>query len=430
MIILVRLVKEFLTTLKMNSQPGLSENQYKSWSKFFFMNTLPVQQLRTETKGTAATVHFNNAGASLPPDVVIDTVIDYLKEEAISGGYETEYNYRQQLDEVYTSVAKLINASKEEVAIVESASAGWWIAFNGIDFKPGDIILTTEMEYVSNVIGLVHAKKTMGVTVKVIPNDNNGDFDLQALEDAITPGVKLIAATHIGSTAGGVMPVAEIGAIAKKYNILYLLDACQSIGHLPVDVKAIQCDMLAVTGRKYLRAPRGTGFLYIRKELQDKLKPAYMDGFSSPHVTANDYTQRNDARRFELYEKNRALTLGLGKAVDYALNLGVDNIWQRIQYVAGLLRNKLAYIKGVTVHDIGSVQCGIVTFSVAGVNGYDVKNKLHQQHINVTVGKAHSTLFYMEKYGLDGVVRASVHYYNTEDEIDILCNALKDITVI
>jgi len=391
------------------------------------MTTLPIQQLRAETKGTATTVHFNNAGSSLPPDIVVNTVIDYLREEAIYGGYETEYNYREQLDNTYALIAKLINASKDEVAIVENASAGWWIAFNGLDLNPGDVILTSEMEYVTNVIGLVHAKKTMGITIKVIPNDNNGDFCLQALEEAITPQVKLIAVTHVGSTVGSVMPVAEIGAVARKYNILYLLDACQSIGHLPVDVEAIQCDMLAVTGRKYLRAPRGTGFLYVRKSLQHKLKPAYMDGFSSPTVTADDYTPRNDARRFELYEKSRALTLGLGKAVEYALAVGIDNIWQRIQYLSGLLRSKLAGVEGVTVHDIGTVQCGIVTFSVKNVSAYIVKNKLQEKRINTSVGKAISTPFYMEKYGLDSVVRASVHYYNTEEEIEILCDALKAI---
>jgi cysteine desulfurase/selenocysteine lyase len=386
-----------------------------------------VQQLRAETRGTAKTIHFNNAGSSLPPDVVVDTVIDYLYEEAQSGGYETEYTYREELENTYSLIARLINARKDEIAVVENASIGWWLAFNGIDFKPGDEIITCEMEYVTNLIGLLHAQKTYGVEFKVIPNDEQGNFQLEAFEAAIGPKTKLIAVTHIPSTAGNMIPVVEIGKIARKHNILYLLDACQSAGHVPLDVQEIGCDMLAVTGRKYLRAPRGTGFLYVRKEIQDKLKLFFMDGFTTQWVTETDFKPRDDARRFEVYEKSRALTLGLGKAVEYALSIGVDRTWHRIQYLADLLRGKLKNVNGITVHDFGNELCGIVTFSVDGVDAATVKNKLAEKNINVSVGKAVSTLIYMNKNQLSNIVRASVHYYNTEEEIGILCGVLEEM---
>lgn len=386
-----------------------------------------VQQLRAETRGTTKTIHFNNAGSSLHPDVVVDTVIDYLYEEAQNGGYETEYTYREELENTYSLIARLINARKDEIAIVENASIGWWLAFNGIDFKPGDEIITCEMEYVTNLIGLLHAQKTLGVEFKVIPNDEQGNFQLQAFEEAIGPKTKLIAVTHIPSTAGSMIPVEEIGRIARKHNILYLLDACQSVGHVPLDVQAIGCDMLAVTGRKYLRAPRGTGFLYVRKEIQDKLKLFFLDGFTTQWVTETDFKPREDARRFEVYEKSRALTLGLGKAVEYALNIGVERTWQRVQYLAGLLREKLKSINGVTVHDFGDKLSGIVTFSVDGMEAATVKSKLAEKHINVSVGKAVSTLIYMNKNKLGNIVRASVHYYNTEAEIDTLCGVLEEL---
>ncbi|HVX48550.1 MAG TPA: aminotransferase class V-fold PLP-dependent enzyme [Chitinophagaceae bacterium] len=387
-----------------------------------------IQQLRDATKGCATLVHFNNAGASLPPDVVVDTAIEYLREEALNGGYETEDKYRDKLANVYTSIARLINASAGEVAVTENASAGWWTAFNGLSYAPGDEIITCEMEYVTNVLGFLQAKKLAGVKVTVIPNDVQGNFCIEQLEDAITPKTKLIAATYIGSTAGNVMPAAAIGEIARRHNILYLLDACQAIGHLPVDVQHIKCDMLAVTGRKYLRAPRGTGFLYVRKALQDTLNVSSMDGFSAPHVNSTGFCFRNDARRFELYEKNRALVLGLGCAVDYAITVGIERAWQRIQYLAALLRSRLQQLKGVVVHDRGGVLCGIVTFSVQGVNPLLVQSKLAAHRINVSVGKAHSTLYYMEKQGLENNVRASLHYYNTEDEIQLFCEVLTKIT--
>ena len=386
-----------------------------------------VLQLRAETKGTATKVHFNNAGASLPPDVVVQTVINYLQEEAQYGGYETEANHKQALDNVYSLIAKLVNADADEIAIVENASTAWGIAFNGIGFAKGDEIVTSEYEYVTNLIGLLHAKKMYGIQIKVVPNDAQGNFNLAAFEAAITPQTKLIAVTHIGSGAGGVLPVVQIGSIARKHNVLYLLDACQSVGQAPVDVKQIGCDFLAVTGRKYLRAPRGTGFLYVRKAVQDAITPLYMDGFSAPTVSLGDYKTRSDARRFELYEKNRALGLGLGKAVEYALHIGTDKIWQRIQYLAGIMRNQLQAIKDITVHDIGGEQCGIVTFSVEGKDSTFVKNMLAEKHINVSVALAKSTLFYADKNHLGSIIRASVHYYNTEEEIGVLCAALEGV---
>jgi len=386
-----------------------------------------IQQFRAETKGTAERMHFNNAGSSLPPDVVLDTVINYLTEEASYGGYETEYKYNAELNNTYALIARLINADVNEIAVVENASTAWWLAFNGIDFKAGDEIITSEMEYVTNLISFTHTKKTYGVKIKVIPNDEHGNFSLSELEAAISPQTKLIAITHIASSTGGMMPVVKIGKIARKHGVLYLVDACQSAGQVPVDVREIDCDMLSVTGRKYLRAPRGTGFLYVRKTIQDKLKLQLMDGFTTQWVTETDYKIRDDARRFELYEKNRALILGLGKAVEYALNIGVDRIWQRVQYLANILRNQLRSIEGISVHDFGDEQCGIVTFTVNEIDSAVIKAKLAEKQINVSVGLAKSTLFFMNKNHLSSVVRASVHYYNTEKEIIIMCDVLRSL---
>ena len=383
-----------------------------------------VQHYRAETKGTSQRIHFNNAGASLPPDVVVGTVINYLKEEAIYGGYETEAKYSGQLNNTYTLIARLINADKDEIALVENASLAWGIAFNGIDFKPGDEVIISEMEYVTNLIGFLNAEKMHGIKTRIVYNDEHGNFDLQGLEDAISTKTKLIAVTHIASTSGGIIPIIEIGKIARKHDILYLVDACQSVGQVPVDVKKIDCDMLSVTGRKYLRAPRGTGFLYVRKQILDKIKTSFIDGFSAKSVSLDRFKLRDDARRFELYEKNRAITLGLGKAVEYALNIGVDRIWHRIQQLATLMREHLNNIDGILVHDIGDQQCGIVTFLASGFEATAIKDKLAEKQINVSVGRAESTLIYMDKYHLTSVVRASVHYYNTEEEILLMCYEL------
>ena len=388
-----------------------------------------IQAIRAETAGTATRIHLNNAGASLPPDVVIKTMVDFLREEALLGGYEIESKYRAQLDHTHELIAQLVHANRDEIALVENASAAWDIAFNGLPFQPGDEVIVSEMEYISNVLGLLNAQKLYGIVIKVIPNDGAGVFPVHELEAAITNKTRLIAATHIPSTAGNVLPAAAIGEIARKHNILYLLDACQSVGHVPVDVEAIGCDLMAVTGRKYLRGPRGSGFLYVRKQIQDKLNLLFFDGRTITNVTQQDFTVRTDARRFEWYEKNPAIVLGLQKAVEYLLNIGVERVWQRIQQLANLFRQRLQEMDGIVVHDQGDVLCGIVTFSVQGIPATEIRAKLAAKNINVHIGLTNATLYYMNRKGLNGIVRASVHYYNTEEEIELVCRELRTLLV-
>jgi cysteine desulfurase/selenocysteine lyase len=388
-----------------------------------------MEKFRSDTRGTFDWVHFNNAGASLSPDVVVDTVIQYLNEEAGLGGYETEYKYREQLENVYHLIARLIHAEKDEVAIVESASMAWGLAFNGIKFQRGDEIITSEMEYITNLLGFLNAEQTYGIKMKVIPNDELGNFSLETLENTINLNTRLIAITHIASTAGTVLPVVEIGKIARRHHILYLVDACQTVGQVPINVKEIGCDILAATGRKYLRAPRGTGFLFVRKEIQDQLKIFFMDGHTAQLINESAFRIRKDGRRFELFEKNRALTLGLGKAIEYALDIGMGRIWQRIQFLANVMRRQLTAINGIVVHDNGEHKSGIVTFSVNGISSSQVKTQLAESKIHVSVGLAASTLIYMKKNSLSALIRASIHYYNTEEEIHRLCDALTGIVI-
>lgn len=383
-----------------------------------------VDLLRSQTKGCSGRVHFNNAGAALPPDIVVDTVIDYLREEALTGGYEAETRYADKITKVYNSISRLINADQDEIALFENASTAWVTAFKGLSFENGDEIITSEMEYATNLIGLVDTQNADGVILKVIPNDQQGNFSLEELEKAISPKTRLIAVTHISSSGGSILPVDQIGEIAERYQVLYLVDACQSAGQLPLDVKKMKCDMLSVTGRKYLRAPRGTGFLFVKRASQDKIKPIFLDSLAAANVSLSGYSLRQDARRFELYEKSRALVLGLGTAVEYALQVGMDRIWQRIEYLSELLRKELAKIPGITIRDSGDRLSGIVTFSVKDMESSVVKLKLSERGINVSVGAAQATPLYMKKKSLATVIRASVHYYNTEAEIGLLCMEL------
>ncbi|MBL4601900.1 MAG: aminotransferase class V-fold PLP-dependent enzyme [Emcibacteraceae bacterium] len=388
---------------------------------------LDKAKIYADSPGKKNVIHFNNAGASLMPRPVLDAQIAHLKLETSIGGYEAMADRASQIDAVYASVAKLINADPSEIAIVENATVGWAMAFYAIDFKAGDRILTVEAEYVSNYIAYLHMAREKGVSIEVIPSGEDGNIRLDILEDMIDEKVKLISATHVPTNSGLVNAVAEIGKIAKKHNILFLVDACQSVGQMPIDVDAINCDMLTATSRKYLRGPRGVGFLYVRKSVIPQLHPPIVDLTSATCKSETEYELRPDAKRFENWESNYASKLGLGTAIDYALNIGIENIQVRINVLANYLREKLTEIGQINLHTISNNQCGIITFSIKGHAATDIVNALRERHINTSLSEPNSTLLDATKNNLPNLIRASVHYYNDENEVDIFIKTLKEL---
>jgi selenocysteine lyase/cysteine desulfurase len=273
----------------------------------------------------------------------------------------------------------------------------------------------------------LQAKKRFGVEITAVPNDHHGQISIDALRNQIDDRVKLIALTHMPTNGGLVNPAAEVGKVAREAGVLYLLDACQTVGQMPLDVAAIGCDMLSATGRKFLRGPRGTGFLYVRQAVLEQLEPPFLDLHAARWTARDGYTVVPNARRFENWERNFAGIVGLETAVSYALRWGLDNIWQRVQSLAAQLRQQLNDIPGVATHDLGAVKGGIVTFTVDGMAAEDIKRNLAAQKINVTTSTVFSTRLDMEERKLPTLVRASVHYYNSEDEVGRFCSAIADM---
>lgn len=386
--------------------------------------TFDVQRARRDTPGCENVVHFNNAGAALMPQPVLDATLDHLRLEAQIGGYEAAAQAHEAVERVYDAAATLLGCHRDEIAIVENATRAWDMAFYSVPFQPGDRILTAVAEYASNYIAFLQVARKTGARIAVIPNDEHGQISVDALRAAIDDHAKLIAITHVPTNGGLVNPVAEVGKVARDAGVLYLLDACQSVGQIPIDVDAIGCDMLSATGRKYLRGPRGTGLLYVRRGILEGLEPPFLDLHAAEWGAPDRFDIRPDARRFENWETYYAGKIGLGVAIDYALQWGLEAIWARVSALAERLRRQLAQVPGVIVRDIGLERCGIVSFTVDGHTPEAIRCSLAEHRINVSVSRLSSTRLDMERRGLDAVVRASVHYYNDEEEVERFCAAI------
>jgi len=386
--------------------------------------SIDLARARADTPACAEIIHLNNAGAALPPLPVTRAQIAHLEREAAIGGYEAAAEAADALANTYAALARLLNADSAEIAVVENATRAWDMAFYAFDFRPGDRIVTGVAEYASNYLAFLQVARKTGAVIETVPDDRFGQIDLgrmaEVLDDPSKGPVRLIAVSHVPTNGGLVNPAAGIGRLARERDIPFLLDACQSAGQMPLDVRAIGCTMLTATGRKYLRGPRGIGFLYIAHDWVERLEPPLIDLHAAEWTGPDSYVLRDDARRFENWEINVAAKIGLGVAVDYALTLGLDAIRSRITALASHARSALDAVPGVAVLDKGMAKCGIVTFLKVGEEPRETKARLAAAGINVSVSGRASTRLDMDDRDIDDLVRASVHYYNTEEEIDRL----------
>ena len=391
------------------------------------MPLIDIAEVRADTPGCRDLIHFNNAGSSMPPRPVVEAQSAYLRLEARMGGYEAQTASASELDSVYEATAEYLSCGTDEIAYTGSASEAWWRAFLSIPLEAGDRVLIGSAEFTSGGLGLIQAQRR-GVSVEVVPDHPDGGIDLEMLASMLDDGVKLVALTHLPMSNGLVNPAAEVGRLAKSVGALYLLDSCQAVGQMPLDVDDLQCDFLTATGRKWLRGPRGTGFLFVRRSALDHLiDPPFIDNRSANWHAPDAYALSPGAQRFEFGETSFAAKLGLGAAVRYMLDVGIHEIHERVQSLAIRLRSGLEAIGSVSVHDVGVDKSGIVTFTVDGLTAAAVSDALRLQGINTSAPGARNTRIMMDHASLDAVVRAAPHYYNTEAEVDEVCRAVTDL---
>lgn len=385
---------------------------------------MDIDYLRQQTPGCAHRIHLNNAGAALLACTTIEAMTDHLRLEAEIGGYEAADAAADDVEATYVALAELVGGRREEIALFDNSTHAWNAAFYSVPFRSGDRILTGRAEYGSNVLAYLQMAQRAGVEVVVVPDDADGQLDVDALAGLIDERTRLIGLSWVPTSGGLVNPAAEVGRLARDADVLYLVDATQAVGQFPVDVEALGCDLLTGTGRKFLRGPRGTGFLWAGQRALERLDPFVVEVAAAIWDGDRGFTWAPGARRFETWENSYVNVIGLGVAVRQALDLGPDAIGRRTRALGERLRDGLAAVDGVTTHDLGRDRCAIVTASVAGTPAAQVAAELARQGINVSITVPSDTQFDTQARGVHPLVRLSPHYFTTEDELDAAIAAI------
>jgi len=387
-----------------------------------------IDEIRKDTPGCASKIHFNNAGASLPTSAVTDAIRDYISFESLTGGYEAADIKKAEIQEFYSSAAKLVNTHENNIAFTSSATNSFSLALSSIPFERGDKVLIANEDYISNQIAFLSLQHRLGIQLIRVKSLSTGGVDLDDMEGLINKHhPKLVSLTHVPTNTGLIQPVEAVGKMCNDKGILYLVDACQSVGQIPVDIKKIGCDFLTATMRKFLRGPRGAGFLYASdRVMKEKLTPLFVDMRGAEWTGADTYEVRMNAKRFEEWELPYALVVGSKEAINYALNLGIENIAERNKTLCGILRAKLNSIE-LKVLDLGKHQSSIITIEMPGKQPNEVLEYLRAININTsTTHRSNAQIDFASKK-VDWALRISPHYFNTEDEIDSLIQSLEDL---
>ncbi len=382
-------------------------------------------------------VYLDNGATSQKPRAVIDTLVRYYERDNSNvhrGLHALSMRATDAYEGARARIAQFINAADPAEIIftrgttesINLVARSWSHAH----LKPGDIVLTTEFEHHSNLVPWQQAAKAAGATLKYVPLlgvDGEGGPDLAALDTLLTPQVKLFAFTHISNTLGTINPVAEFCRRARAVGAVTVIDAAQSIGHGPLDVREIGCDFLAFSGHK-MCGPTGIGVLYGRRALLDKLAPDETGGGMVVQVNYEGATWKPAPERFEAGTPNVADAIGLAAACDYLDSIGRAGIAAHDDQLVRYAMEKLSALPGIRIIGprAGAPRSGLVSFAFDNVHAHDVVTFANEDGIALRGGH-HCNQPLMRKLGLASTTRASFYLYNTEEEVDRLVASLRKI---
>jgi selenocysteine lyase/cysteine desulfurase len=384
---------------------------------------------RSDTPGCERLVHLNNAGAALSPTPVRLAVTGHLALEQEIGGYEAAETRADAIQGAYVALGRLLGTSAKNLAMLQNSTIAFAQAFAAFDLGPGDLILTSRADYASNQIMYLALERRRRVETVRAPDAPEGGIDPQAVRELVARRrPSLVALSWIPTNSGLVQPAEAVGEICRDAGVPYIVDACQAVGQLPIDVTRLHCDYLAAASRKFLRGPRGAGFLYVSdRALAAGAYPWTVDMHGATWTDADDFTLTPDARRFESWEFSHALVLGIGAAAEYALQVGVEAARERSWALAAYARERMAAIEDVRVLDRGPALCAIATAELGGRPSERVKLALRARGINTSSPDRTDAVIDMDEKRAASAIRVSPHYYNTADEIDTAVEALREV---
>jgi selenocysteine lyase/cysteine desulfurase len=355
-------------------------------------------------------------------------VADYMQREQAIGAFVAAQQVQPQLQQLYARLAELLHCAPADIALTTGNSHGWNAVVGALPLAVGDRVLVAPGEWGGNYAMLLQLSARTGCVVETMPCTPDGALDLVALEALLDARVKLIALTWVPANGCTVYDAHGLGRLCARHGIAYVIDAAQALGHIPVDVQALQCDALTAPGRKWLCGPRGTGVVYLKPGFVERLQPQVVDHLSCP-ITANGPALRRDARVLEQSEASMALKLGLLAALDSAQAQGWNQRFAAIAQRAAQLRTALTGVPGLKLCHLADAptSCGIVAFTLEGYTPAQVQQALLAQEIQVAASGMGYTPLDMQARGLAAVVRASVAWHTSEADIAALAHALKQL---
>ncbi len=388
-----------------------------------------IEKIRKDTRFCEDKLFLNSAGSSLVPAIVTKKMKEFLDAEEEIGGYKLVETRIEEIKEFNIEIGKLLNAKSANISYAYSATDAYSKALSCIPWKAGDVIITTNNDYTSNFLQFINLENRFGVVIKRIDSLEDGDLNIAHLEQLILEKrPTLIAVTEIPTNSGLIQDIVAVGEICAREGILYLVDACQSVGQIPVDVQKIKCDFLTATGRKFMRGPRGTGFLFASDRILERgYSPLCLDGAGAEWTAHNKYKLQPTAQRFTLFELPFASLIGLKEATRYANEVGLENIAAQNQKIGTQLRGNLSAIPGVQLHDKGDRLASIITFTKEGISKEQMIAGLDDHRVFYSLSSRQHAVIDFEEKGLDWVIRFSPHYFNTLEEMDRVAEIVERI---